>query len=237
MKFILFLLFSSCQYSGLNQKSSNSTISSTQSKKTLNVHSFFFATNTPNDRLTFNLNFQTKFQQDNIMKNKYILGLVESHDSYFQEPISIISDLVNNSQENEINHIYLFFSVDYPNTDCTESGFPSLLLKPFSSVPNITYFLTHVTDPLKLARTKVFIIRTQGDFGGYCGPEKAVAANSFLSDLTGLIPYTTNTFYGSDERAANDMICEQENENSENRRICFTNYIRNTFIEDVFLSL
>lgn len=232
MKFILFLLFSSCQYSGLNQKSSNST--NATNKKTLNVHSFFFATNTSDERLTFNFNFQTKFQQDNILTNKYTLGLVQSHDSYAQAPISIISDLVNNSQENEINHIYLFFSVDYPNTDCTESGFPSVLFKPFSSIPNITYFLTHVTDSLKLARTKVFIIRTQGDFGGYCGEEKTISANSLLNDLTDPIPYATNTFYGSDERAANDMICEQE---SENRRTCFTNYIRSTFLEDVFLSL
>lgn len=233
MRFFLFFFLFSCQYSGLDKNSSTINL---LDKKTLHIHSFFFANNTDNEKTTFKFTFQSKFEEDQSLSQQYILGSVNTYNSYLQEPNAIINTIVSNAQKDEIHHFYLFFSVKYPDSNCEDNNFPNTLYKPFSAIPNTTYFITNLADPLKLQQTKIFVLKTQGDFNGHC-PEKTAAANNLLNDLTSPLAIATNTFYGNNQRIANEFICNDFNNDTDERNTCFTNYIQTTFIEDVFLSL
>lgn len=219
---ILFLfLFLSCKYNpfvqpGVPEKTSEDNQIIAQN---LDINIFYFEEVLEIQQNLISVTLQTRIQD--AFPEKYIVT-VNHYDASKLTPIDDFTTILNNTSETKKTHIYYLFGTDYDNNAIHPDD------------PSFSYLLDINDLYLNTAYKNLssFVLRTDNTwfYNTLNGTNFNDALVNFTNNLTML------TFYGTNNREANEFICGNIPDKS-SRITCFYTYVLNNFIDDMLLHL
>lgn len=221
MRIFFLFLFLSCKYAPFVQPaiSENTSEDNQIVAQILDIHVFYFEEVLEIQQNLLSTTLQTRIRD--AFPEEYITT-VTHYDASKVTPIKDFTTILTNSSETKKTHIYYLFGTDYDNNAIHPDDPPfSYLLEINDLYLNTAY-----------KNLSSFVVRTDNTW--FYNTLNGANFNDALVNFTNNL--TMSTFYGTNNREANEFVCGNIADKS-SRITCFYTYILNDFIDDMLLHL